>query len=110
MTQLGKDRIPASDLDELLDPLDARDERVVPLLEKHARPRWKLRRQFAEAIEIRREPRRQRLGFVTAANEPADHADHLQDLGYAALVEGYDRMAATNQLACEVGLKIGERE
>src|SRR5204863_3415853 len=110
MTQLGKDRIAARDLDELLHPLDARNERVVPLLEKHARPRWKLRRQFAKTVEIRREPGRERLGFVAAADETADHADHLQDLGNTALVEGHDRMSATDQLAREVRLKIGERE
>ena len=36
--QLREDRVAARDLDQLLDPLDAGDQRIVPLLEIDARP------------------------------------------------------------------------
>src|SRR2546425_4187491 len=110
MTKLGKDRIAAGDLDELFNPLDARDQRVVPLFEEDARPRGKCARVYCERLEIRLEPGRKRFGFPAAADEPADHADHLQDLGNAALIEGHHWITAADQLARHVGLKIGERE
>ena len=52
----------------------------------------------------------ERLGALGAAHERADHADHLKDLGDAALVERHDGIAAANQLGGDVGLQIGERQ
>ena len=44
------------------------------------------------------------------ADEPAQHADHLQDLGDAPLIERHDRVAAPHELGGDVGLQIRERE
>ena len=44
------------------------------------------------------ERRGQRLGLAGHADDAAEHADHLQDPGDAALVEGEHRIAALHQL------------
>src|SRR5580698_525702 len=49
--QRGKDRVAAGKLDQLLYPLNAADERIVPLLEVDARPAWKGLCRFANCIE-----------------------------------------------------------
>ena len=108
--QLRENRRAAGDLDELLHPADPRDQRIVPLLEERPQPDGKRAGGLADAIEIRRQPIRQRLGFGLAADESAEHPDHLEDFGDAALVEGDDGNAAANELGAEIGLQIGKRE
>ena len=54
--------------------------------------------------------RRERGGLFRHADDAAEHADHLQDLGDAALVEREDRVAALHELGRDVGLQIRERE
>src|SRR5262249_55952945 len=68
MTQLRKDRIAPRDFDQFLDPLDARDQRVVPLLEIHARTPGRLRDTRADFLESLFEPRSKRLGAIRAAD------------------------------------------
>ena len=52
----------------------------------------------------------ERLGALAGADQAADDADHLQDLGDAPLIERHDRIAAANQLGGDVRLQIGEGE
>ena len=51
LTQLRKDRLAACNLDELFDPLDARDERIVPFFEVDTRPARPARGRFADGVE-----------------------------------------------------------
>src|SRR5439155_20985461 len=67
--QFREDRRAAGDCDELLDPSNAGDERLVPLLEEHAQPPWEMRRGIPNPIEIRRQPIREALGFLLTADQ-----------------------------------------
>ena len=49
---------------------------------------------------------RQRVCAVGAADDPAEDADHLQDLGNAPLIEDDHRITAANELGGDVGLQI----
>ena len=53
---------------------------------------------------------RQRLALFRHADNAGEDADHLQDLGDAALVEGEHRIAALDEVVGDVGLQIRERE
>ena len=114
VAQLREDRIAAGDLDQLLDPADAGDERRVPFLEEDPRGRAlgeaRTRRARADRVEPGLHPRRERVPGVGPPDQRADDPDHLEDLGDAALVEGVDGIAAADQLARDVGLQIGERQ
>ena len=52
----------------------------------------------------------QRVCLLGDADNAAQHADHLQDLLDAALVEGEDRVAALDQIVGDLRLQIRERE
>ena len=52
----------------------------------------------------------ERVALLRHADDAGEHADHLQDLGDAALIEGEDRVAALDEVVGDVGLQIGERE
>ena len=110
VAQLGEDRVAAGDLHQLFDPPDAGDQRVVPFLEEDARPDGSraAAARIASSSSSRCETRRSaRAG---AADQSAEDADHLQDLGDAALVEHHHRVAALDQLGGDVGLQVGEAE
>ncbi len=106
----GKTGVAARDLDQLLDPADAADQRIVPLLEIHGRPPREARGRFADRVEATLELSDQRGGLLRHADDAAEHADHLQDLGDGALVEGEHRIAAFHQLGRDVGLQVREGE
>ena len=48
--------------------------------------------------------------FSGDADNAGEHADHLQDLGDAALIEGEDGVAALDEIVGDLGLQIGERQ
>ena len=108
--QLGEDRLAAGDLDELLGPANAADQRVVPFLEKHFRTARQRLGALANVVEALFERGDERGALLGNADDPGEHANHLQDLGDAALVEGEDRVAALDEVVGDVGLEIGERE
>src|SRR5688572_29711405 len=110
VAELGENRIAAGDLDELFDPANARDQRVVPLLEKDPRAAGQLCCGGAYRIEFELEMRNQPIRLVGAADQRAKDANHLQYLGHAALIEDHHRVAALDQLGRDVGLQIGEAE
>ena len=58
VAKLGKDRIAAGDLDQLLDPPDAGDQRVVPFLEVDTRARRQCARLPLESSRFRARDRR----------------------------------------------------
>src|SRR5471030_55347 len=108
--ELGEDRRPAGDRDELFHPSNAGDQRRVPLLEEHAWPRRKPRRRFPDALQPLRQLPGELLGFLLTADQPAEHRDHLQDLVDAALIEHDHVQAAADELGDEIRLQIRERE
>ena len=77
---------------------------------KKTRGRRGSARPARERVETALELVGERLALVRAADDAAEDADHLQDLGDAALVEGEHRIAALDQLAGDVGLQIRERQ
>ena len=64
----------------------------------------------ADVVEAALERVRELRGAIAAADERADHPDHLQDLGDAALVERHDHVAAPDELGGDVRLQIRERQ
>src|SRR5262249_17824536 len=86
------------------------DQRVIPFFEKDAWAEWKPRGARADGVQAAFQRHREVIGVRRAADQAAEHADHLQDFGDAALVEGHHRVAAADQLADDVRLQIGEGE
>ena len=95
---------------KLFHPSDARDQRVVPLLEVHAGTPWPSRRRLADRLESRREFLHQLLGAILPADEAADDQDHLQDLVDRSLVEREDGMAAPDELGGDIRLQVRESQ
>ena len=83
----------AGGLDQLRHPADAGDHRLVPFLEIDPRPARQLAaRARASRSRSASEPR-QRVGLVGRADQRAERADHGEDAGEVALVEGVHRDA-----------------
>ena len=109
--QLGKDVDPAGGLDQLRDPADAGDQRLIPFLEEHLRPA----RQRAAARRARPTRSRKRLAASSPrtrrrTHQRTQHSDHVENLGDRPLVEGVHVEAAANELGGDIGLQIGERQ
>src|SRR5262245_1175561 len=96
--QFRENRSAAGNLDELLDPSDAGNDRLVPLLEEDAKATWKAASRLANPIEVGLEIGGEPFGGRLTPDQTAEHPNHLQNLGDAALVEGDDRQAAANEL------------
>src|SRR5262249_8136613 len=64
----------------------------------------------ANRLEIGLKSFRERLALFGNADDAGEHANHLQDLGNAALIEGEDRVAALDEIVGDVRLKIRKRE
>ena len=95
--QLRKHVLAAGDLDQLGHPADAADQRIVPFLEIDP---WLRRgprrcRDRCEALLI---AARELLGPLGRADQRAERADHRQDAGDVALVEGMDGDAGADEL------------
>ena len=96
--QLREDRFAARDLDELFDPLNAGDERVVPFLEERPRARRKRLCGPANVVETALQPCRERLSLRFAADQAGEYTDHLENLCDRSLVEREDRPSAADEL------------
>ena len=107
--QFGKNRIATGDRDELFDPADSRNQRVVPLFEKRSQPR-PLRRGLTDPAESGFEVVRELLCLGLTADQAAEHPDHLENFGDRSLVERDHGNAAPDQFGGEVRLEIGEGE
>ena len=53
---------------------------------------------------------RERVRLLGRADQRAERADHRQDAGDVALVEGMHRDVAADQFGDDVGLQVGERQ
>ena len=56
------------------------------------------------------QPRSQRVCPGGGTNESAERADHREDAGNIALIEDVDGNARAHEVACDVGLQVGEGE
>ena len=88
-----------------------RNQRIVPFLEVHARPAGQtLPRRPGPLAGPAAARSASASAFGGAADDAAEHPNHLQDLVDAALIEGEHRVAALDQLGGDVGLQVGERQ
>src|SRR6188508_1849341 len=87
MTQLRENRVASRDFDQFLHPPDPRDQRVIPFFKIDPRTRGEPGRVRADLFQALFERAGKRLSALGAANQPAEHANHLKDLRDAALVE-----------------------
>src|SRR4029453_2085371 len=106
--QFREDRRAAGNLDELLDPSEAGNNRLAPLLEERAKAAGKSASRLANPIEVGCEVGGERFSSRLTPDQPTKHSNHLQDLGDAALVECDDGQATANELRREIGLEILE--
>src|SRR6185503_19347506 len=94
------------DLNQFLDPSDSRDQRVVPFFEECPWTCSKLRRRPPNVLESALQVVRQAFGFGLKADETAQHPDHHENLGHAALIERHDLAASPDELGGDVGLQV----
>jgi hypothetical protein len=106
LRSFGEYRRAAGGLDELLDPPDTRNQRVVPFFEKHLRLRLKRAADFRIASSPLSRLSASRSASLLQADQSAKHSNHRQDLRDAALIERHDREAPPNELGRDVGLKV----
>jgi hypothetical protein len=91
-------------------PADAGDHRLVPFLEIHPGMAVELRRSSAHLRQPPLELQRERLGLLRCADQRAQRADHVENAGDVAVVEGVHRNIAADQLGDDIGLQVGEGE
>src|SRR5579859_7245586 len=96
--------------DELRDPGDAGDLRLVPFLEIHPRVPRQPRRRRAQRIQAGFQLRHQRPGLGFAAQHAAQHGDHAEDVRHAAVVEDVHLDPPPHQVRGDVRLQVRETE
>src|SRR5690606_19612507 len=100
----------ARDLDQLGDPADAGDDRVVPFLEVNERLVRDAPIALAHVVDPPRQLADQRVGALHGADEITDSGDHVEDAVDGAVVEHVDVDTARDQFAGDVGLQVREAE
>ena len=60
------------------------------------------------SIDTLRERARQRVRFLRRTDQRAERADHVENSGDVALIEGMDRDIGAHQVGDDVGLQVGE--
>src|SRR5262249_46458712 len=92
--QLGKDIAAPGDLDELRDPADAGNERIVPLLEVHARTMRPHARVLTDLLHLVPDVLDEAARRPLAAERAADHEHGAQHVFERALVRAQHRDSA----------------
>ena len=87
---------------------EAGDHRLVPFLEIDPRPARQAQAALVHRIDARGERGRERVGLLRRADQRAERADHVEDAGDVALVEGMHRDIGADQFGDDVGLQIGK--
>src|SRR5262249_16867304 len=106
--QLDKDIAASGDLDELRDPADAGDERIVPLLEVDTRAMGPHARVLADLLHLVPDVLDEAARGLFATERAADHEHGAQHVFERALVRAQHGDAAADQLPHDVLLEIGE--
>src|SRR5579863_4388286 len=83
----GKDRLAAGDLDQLLDPPDPADQRIVPLLEVNARSALEPPRRRGNLIEPGSQTLLERTALLRSSHQSRHRPDHVEDSADGPLVE-----------------------
>ena len=107
---LGKHVVAAGDADELRDPFDAADQRIVPLLEVDARPAFPMRAARGDVVEMRAQALRVIARGVVRADQRAEPHDVVEDAVDAAMVRNPHLDAGLDQLARDVSLDVGKTD
>ena len=95
----GKIGVAAGDLDELFDPPDPRDQRIVPLFEERPEPTGKTRGRLADPVEIGAEPVGQRARPLPGSPTRPPSIRIIWRISATSLIERDDGDAAPNELA-----------
>jgi hypothetical protein len=106
--KLGKDIDTAGDRDQLGDPGDAGNHRIIPFLKIDFRT---ITARFAPspgAVEIGRKPLGQYVGALSRANDSAERAYHIKDPGDRALIERMNGNACADECSNNIRLQVGE--
>ena len=117
---LGKDRLSASNLHQLFNPLDAADDGIVPLLKKDARTKAKLLWLWMRYVQDCLCRRQSVVAFCLFSQNAREHCHRLENLCNTSLIAVQHRVSATRSLARylrlhvgigddEVGLKLSDR-
>ncbi len=106
----GEDIDAAGGLHEFRHPADAGNHRLVPFLEIDPRPARHLRAPGAGGVHARGQRRGERVRFLRRTDQRTESADHGEDAGKVALVEGMHRDIGADQVGDDIGLQIGEGE
>ncbi len=107
--KLGKGIDAAGDLDQLRDPADAADQRIVPFLEIDFWPRWRCERpQRRPSSSLRCSRSASASALAGSIDQGADGADHRKDTGDVALVEDVDGDAGLGEVGGELSLQVGK--
>jgi hypothetical protein len=101
---IGKNIDAAGDLDELRNPGNPGNERLVPFLEKDFRAPHKFSRPAARLVGSERQVAGQPLGLFGGPGQGTHHPDHAEDFREGPLIEGMDGEAAADQLGNDVRL------
>jgi hypothetical protein len=102
--------VAARDADQLRDPADAAEQRLVPFLEIHARtPRQSARGNF-DSCEVRLGIARVCVGAAGRADHRAAPAGVIENPGNAAVVRDPDLDAGRDEFARDTGLHVGETD
>jgi hypothetical protein len=108
--KMAADVVAAGDLDQLGNPADPGDQRLVPLLEEDARAGPSMLLLTRDRLEAPSQGVRQRIGGIAAIDERPKGADHREDAGHVTLVEQMDGKAGACEILDDSGLEIGESE
>jgi hypothetical protein len=106
--QISKYVLAARDLNQLGHPADTTDRWLVPFLELDPWPQM-VRRPRGYVGEASCIAPRKRLRLLAHADESAERADHSQDAGNIALVEGMHSNAGSNEIGNDRRLKVRKR-
>ena len=107
---MAADVVAAGDLDQLGNPADPGDQRLVPLLKEDARSGASMLLLAHDRLEAPSQGVRQRVGGIAAIDQRPEGADHSEDAGHVALVEQMDGEACAGEVLEDPGLEVRESE
>src|SRR5215471_15869074 len=110
VSELGKDVATARELDDLGDPTNPRDERIVPLLEVHPGPIRPYAGELTYLLDLVSHVLDEISRLAIETEEAAHHDDDGEHIIERARIGAEDREAGSDQLGADLGLEIREGE
>jgi hypothetical protein len=98
ISAVGEDVDAAGDLDELRDPSNSGDQRIVPFLEEYSWPARQALRAASDFGQTRFERSNELPSPFARIDHRAQHPNHTEDSGDASLIEGMDVEPTTNEI------------